>query len=102
MSRVGLADNSHSAPRLVGDHGFESQVDFRQPANILNANFRNQCRHDHFSSIPAQIAGAIWNTEPMSAGRMAPFATKGLGSTGLELTRHPCLDEAISALAGIT
>jgi hypothetical protein len=97
MSRVGLADNSHSAPQGVADRGSRCPVIFPQAAVIMNVNLGNQYRHGQFASIPAQAVGTIRKTEVLSAGRVTRFVA-GPGYTGFELTHFPCLDEAIPTL----
>ena len=74
MSRVGLVDNSHSAPQGVADRGSRRPGIFPQAAGIIDVSFGNQCRHGQFASNPAQAAESIWEIEALSAGRVAGFA----------------------------
>lgn len=97
MSRVGLADNSHSAPQGVADRGSRSPVIFSQAAVMMNVNPGNQYRHGQFASIPAQAAECIREIEALSASRAARFAA-GPGNTAFELAHLPCPDEATATL----
>lgn len=97
MSRVGLADNSHSATQGAVHCGSECPVVFSQAVDYMKVNLRNPCRHGQFASIPAQAAGTFRKTEALSAGRVTRFAA-GPGYAGFELTHFPCLDEAIPTL----
>ncbi len=101
MSRIGLANNSLSEQQGVADHGSGRSVNFSQPEENMKVNLRNQCRHGHFASIPAQVAGAIRDLEALNAGRVARFAARR-GIAGFEVTHLPCLNEAIPTLSTYT
>ena len=97
MSRVGLADNSHSAGRGAAHYSSECSAVFPQAADNMKVILRNPGRHGQFASIPAQAAGAFRKTDALSAGRVDRFVDAH-GYTGFELTHLPCLDEAIPTL----
>jgi len=97
MSRVGLADNAHSARQGVAGHGSGCPVVSPRAADIVRANLRNECGLGLFASIPAQVAGAI-RDQAQGADRVARFAAER-GTTGFEWPHLSCLDEAIPTLS---
>jgi hypothetical protein len=95
MSRVGLADNTHSARQSVASHGFESGVFYSPTAHYLNLNLGSQLRHAQFVSAPSQITETVRDIRALSAGSFERLAAVG---RPFEYAHFSCLDQAIPTL----